>query len=70
VIDQAGNKIDYETEFVPRIGERIVLTYKLGSDPLRDYSFRVQDVMYRLDNEPDKQAAILVTEEDNPKPWA
>jgi hypothetical protein len=70
VINQAGNKTDYEADFVPRIGERIVLTYKSGSDPLAEHSFRVQDVMYRLDNRPDIQAAILVTEENNPQPWA
>jgi hypothetical protein len=33
VIDRAGNEKDYETEFVPRIGERIQLEYAviLGS---------------------------------------
>ena len=69
VIDQVGNKTDYETEFVPRIGERIVLTYGIGNEPIGDHYFRVQDVMYKLDNKPENQAAILVAEEDNPELW-
>lgn len=63
VIDQAGNRTDYETEFVPRIGERVLLRYGIGSDPVRPHYFRVKDVMYRLDEGPDVQVAILIEEE-------
>lgn len=69
VVDQAGNNTDYETEFVPRIGEQIVLTYKRGNDTVREHYFRVQDVMYKLENKPEHQAAVLVTEEENAEPW-
>jgi hypothetical protein len=27
VIDQAGNNTDYETDYLPRIGERVMLEY-------------------------------------------
>ena len=69
VIDEAGNKTDYETEFVPRIGERIMLEYKSGSDPLREHYFRVKDVLYRLDKDPATQVAILIAEEHDAAPW-
>lgn len=69
VVDQAGNGTDYEAEFVPRIGERIVLVYGVGGGPVREHYFRVQDVMYKLGNAPDGQAAVLVKEEDNPEKW-
>ena len=70
VVDQAGNHTDYETQFVPRIGERILVEYRSGGDPIRAYYFRVKDVMYRLDNPEHYQAAILVEEEIDPQsPW-
>jgi len=69
VVDQAGNGQEYETEFVPRIGERIELEYGSGSDPVRTHYFRVKDVMYRLNNRPENQAGILVEEENDPKLW-
>jgi hypothetical protein len=69
VIDQAGNGTDYETEFVPRIGERVLLEYGIGNDPVRPHYFRVKDVMYRLQERPDIQVAILVEEEDDATAW-
>lgn len=69
VIDTIGNHQDHETKFVPRIGERIMLTYGDGNGPLRDHYFRVKDVEYRFDNKPDHQVAILVEEEENPDLW-
>lgn len=69
VIDEAGNNTDYETEFVPRIGERIVLHYKVGNDLLKHHYFRVKDVMYKLDNAPDAQVAVLIAEDHDPQPW-
>jgi hypothetical protein len=69
VVDQIGNKQDYETEFVPRIGERVQLEYGIGGAPIRQHHFRVKDVMYRLDQRPDIQVAILIEEEDHPEIW-
>ena len=69
VVDQAGNRTDYETEFVPRIGERILLQYGTGGDPVRPHYFRVKDVVYRLDEPPDIQVAILIEKESDPEPW-
>jgi hypothetical protein len=69
VIDQTGNKTDYETEFVPRIGERIELEYSMGRGPMQVHHFRVKDVLYRLQAPADNQAAILVEEEDEARPW-
>ena len=70
VVDEIGNNQDYETAFVPRIGERIALLYRDGADaPLREHFFRVQDVEYRLYNEGDSQVAILVKEEKNATLW-
>ena len=69
VVDQVGNQHDYETEFVPRIGERIELRYGFAGDPVRTHYFRVKDVMYRLSNSPENQAAILVEEENDPSLW-
>lgn len=62
----SGNKQDFETDYVPRIGERIVLQF---GAPLLDHFYRVKDVMYMLDNKADTQAAILVEEEANARPW-
>lgn len=69
VVDQAGNGTDYEVEVVPRIGERVVLVYGIGGRPVSEHYFRVQDVMYKLDNKPDGQAAVLLKEEDDPQLW-
>jgi hypothetical protein len=69
VVDQTGSHIDYETEFVPRIGERILLEYGRSGDAVRPHYFRVKDVMYRLDNSAEHQAGILIEEEIHPKPW-
>lgn len=69
VIDQDGNKQAYETEFVPRIGERIQLEYRTGPEPMRLHYFRVKDVMYRLQEKPDIQVAILIEEEHDPQIW-
>jgi hypothetical protein len=69
VVDQVGNRTDYETEFVPRIGESIVLEYGSGRDSVRPHYFRVKDVVYRLDNRPENQVAVLIGEEDDPRLW-
>jgi hypothetical protein len=68
VIDENGNKTDYETEWVPRIGERVVLVWG-NSEPVSDHYYRVKDVVYFLNNRSEGQAAVLVTEESNPQPW-
>ena len=69
VIDRNGNKKDYESEFVPRIGERIELEYGVGRGPIELHHFRVKDVAYRLQEKPDIQVAILVEEENDGVPW-
>ena len=69
VIDQDGNNTDYESDFVPRIGERIELTYRVGAEPLRVRYFRVKDVVYRLQLAPDIQVGILVEEDKNLTHW-
>ena len=68
VIDEVGNRTDYETDWVPRIGERIVLTQN-NTETATDYYYRVKDVVYFLDNRSEGQVAVLVTEESNPQPW-
>jgi hypothetical protein len=70
VYDTIGNKCDYETEFVPRIGERIQLEYRDGMNaPLRLHYSRVKDVMYRLDKPADVQVAILIEKEPHAVEW-
>ena len=69
VIDPAGNEQDYETEFVPRIGERIVLEYGIGGGPVTTHFFRVKDVEYHLQNRKDIQARILLEQDSNTKHW-
>ena len=70
VIDQAGNNQDFEVAFVPRIGERILLEYaRERGAPIETHYLRVKDVMYRPDNKPEHQVAILVEEESNQYPW-
>jgi hypothetical protein len=68
VIDEIGNKQDFETDYVPRIGERIILEYGTGGNRVKEHHLRVKDVVYRLQNKPDHQAAILV-EEVTSEPW-
>jgi hypothetical protein len=65
VIDSIGNKQDYETEFVPRIGERIVLVYGTGRAPVETHFFRVKDVEYHLQNPETAQARILIEEDSD-----
>ncbi len=70
MIDQAGNKQDYETEFVPRMGERIVLSFgNYRENNVREHFFRVKDVEYHLQNRSDIQARILIEEETNAERW-
>lgn len=69
VIDPDGNEQDYETEFVPRIGERVILKYGTGGQPVTTHSFRVKDVEYYLDHKPDVQARILIEEDAAPEDW-
>lgn len=69
VIDQHGNKTDYETDYIPRIGERIELRYGRNNQPVTDHYFRVKDVSYWLENPPGHQVMVLVEEEKNPKQW-
>jgi len=69
VIDGSGNKRDYEVDFIPRIGERIVLEFGRDGEPSKAHYFRVQDVMYHLDNSPANQVAVLVVEDDEAKLW-
>jgi hypothetical protein len=69
VIDEAGNRQDYKTEFVPRIGERVVLEYGEVGRPVVTHYFRVKDAAYHLQNAPYIQAVIFVVEETNPELW-
>jgi hypothetical protein len=69
IIDQVGNKEDVEAEFVPRIGERIVRTFRVGQEPMTDHYFRVRDVEYWFDNKLEHQARILIEEEDDGIAW-
>ena len=69
MVDQTGSKSDYDAEFVPRIGERISLTFSRGAEPLRERFYRVQDVMYQLDNPVDAQVSILIEEEQDAEAW-
>ena len=69
VIDKAGNKQDYEAEFLPRIGERIVLEYGVGSEPVREHFHRVKDMEYYLQKPTDAQVRILTEEERAPERW-
>ena len=69
VIDQVGNKQDYETEFVPRIGERVVLEWGASRETVRPHYYRVKDVAYHLSNPPHVQATILIEEEADPTLW-
>jgi hypothetical protein len=68
VIDEIGNRQDIDTDYVPRIGERIILVYGTGGEPVKEHYLRVKDVTYRLDNKRDNQAAILVMK-DSSEPW-
>ncbi|HEY3989200.1 MAG TPA: hypothetical protein VGM02_07875 [Acidobacteriaceae bacterium] len=69
VVDQAGNGQDHETEFVPRIGERIVLIYGHTKESVKSHYFRVKDVALHLDQKSDRQVAVLVEEETDPIEW-
>ena len=69
VIDAVGNKQDYETEFVPRIGERIVLEYGESKDTVRPRYFRVKDVEYHLQKSGDTQIRILTEVDSNTEYW-
>jgi hypothetical protein len=56
-------------EFVPRIGERILLEYGPSRETVKPHYCRVKDVMYRLQERPDIQVAIFIEEEDDPELW-
>ena len=63
MIDSAGNKTDYAAECVPRIGERILLEWARGGDPVTQQYFRVKDVACDLDAAVEHQVSILIIEE-------
>jgi hypothetical protein len=63
------NERDFEVEVVPRIGERIVLSYANNRESVKAHCFRVQDVLLNLDNAPGAQVGILVVEDDESKLW-
>jgi hypothetical protein len=65
VIDHIGNKQDYQTEFVPRIGERIVLEFKISGT----HYYRVKDVAYHLSNPQHLQATILIEDDPDKAHW-
>jgi hypothetical protein len=65
VIEPDRNAQEYETEFVPRIGERIVLEY---ADGMTQY-FRVKDVAYFLQRRPDLQPEVLLERDSTNNPW-
>jgi hypothetical protein len=68
VIDQSGNKQDFEADYAPRIGECFMLTYTTGNaTTATNHYFRVKDAMYLLDYS--NRAAILVEELHNPPQW-
>jgi hypothetical protein len=69
VIDSIGNKTDYDAASIPRIGERIELTYKIGDEPMSVHFFRVKDVVYKLQSPIESQVGILVEEEKDPREW-
>lgn len=69
VIDETGSKADYEAEFVPRIGERILLSFGRGGQAVQDHFYRVKDVMYMLDNDVEQQVAILIEPDTDAKSW-
>jgi hypothetical protein len=69
VIDQAGNRHDYEGGFVPRIGERIKMMFGIGGAPVTDHYSRVKDVEYVFDNDREGRVAILIKEERDPLRW-
>jgi hypothetical protein len=70
VIDHVGNKQDYQTEFVPRIGERIVLEWKAsGAAAAKPHYYRVKDVAYHLDRDPKLQVTILIADDADTAPW-
>ena len=69
VVDQAGNTFDYESALVPRIGELVVLEWGNVGEPVLPHYYRVTDVMYRLDQPPENQAAVLIEEEAETVLW-
>jgi hypothetical protein len=70
VIDEIGNKADYEVEFIPRIGERILLEFARGQEQkVRSHYYRVKDVQYNLGQPVTHQVAILIEEERDAEPW-
>jgi hypothetical protein len=69
VIDQVGNKQDYQTEFVPRVGERVVLEWGVYGEAVRSHYYRVKDVAYHLSNPAHAQVTILIEEEADPTLW-
>jgi hypothetical protein len=69
VIDGTGDTVDYEAEFVPRIGERIFLVFGRGNDQVRAHYYRVKDVMYNLGCAVEHQVSILIEEEHEAEAW-
>lgn len=69
IIDQNGNKEDVETEMVPRVGERVVRTFRTGNQQMADHFYRVKDVEYWFDHGADAQVRILIEEEQRPDIW-
>lgn len=69
VVDEIGNRADYEAEFVPRVGERIRLDFGRGGQPVEPHYYRVKDVLYWFDNPVHLQASILIEPDSSNEHW-
>jgi hypothetical protein len=63
MIDAIGNRHDFETVFLPRIGEHLVQTFGVGQEPVREHRYRVTDVVYTASGDT-LLAAVHVAEDD------
>jgi hypothetical protein len=60
VIDQSGNKQDFEADYAPRIRECFMLTYTTGNaTTATNHYFRVKDAMYLVSVPPAPQIVAM-----------
>lgn len=67
-IDEAGNRQDYEADFLPRIGDRLTSIHGPSRQALSQHFYRVQDVCHTLDGSK-VFTEVRIVEEHDAKDW-
>jgi hypothetical protein len=70
LINQAGNRHDVSADVVPRIGERVTMSFAIADEAPALHHFRVKDIDHRMNHRRQFQITVLLEEELDAPEWA